>query len=88
MWAGHETISLEPRLSFPDFVSELWRKVGRKVWKDFSCDVVAPRRQVYEMRRQYITQNVCVVVYSQWSERKKMQDQVKVTELPGVWARC
>ena len=34
--------SLEPRLSVPDFVSQLWRKIGGKAWKDFSRDTVAP----------------------------------------------
>ena len=30
--------SLEPRLSVLDFVLQLWRKIGRKAWKDFSRD--------------------------------------------------
>ena len=33
---------LEPRLSVPDFVSQLWRKIGGKAWTDFSRDMVAP----------------------------------------------
>ena len=77
MWAGHETISLEPRLSFPDFVSQLWRKIRRKAWKDFPCDAVAPRCQIYQMPRKYVMWNVHVVVYFQGSEGKKMQDQLK-----------
>ena len=36
------TPSLEPRLSVPDCVSQLWRKIGGKAWTDFSRDTVAP----------------------------------------------
>lgn len=28
--------SLAPRLSIPELVSQLWRKLGRKVWEDFT----------------------------------------------------
>ena len=31
-----------PRLSVPDFVSQLWIKIGRKAWNDFTHDTVAP----------------------------------------------
>ena len=34
--------SLEPRLYVPDFVSQLWRKIGGKAWKDLAHDTVAP----------------------------------------------
>ena len=34
--------SLEPRLYVPDFVSQLWRKIGGKAWKDLARDTVAP----------------------------------------------
>ena len=27
-----QELSLEPRLSVPDFVSQLWRKIGGKAW--------------------------------------------------------
>ena len=40
--ATHHRASLEPRLSVPDFVSQLWRKIGGRAWKDFSRDTVAP----------------------------------------------
>ena len=39
---GHAYPSLEPRLSVPDFVSQLWRKIGGRAWKDFARDTVAP----------------------------------------------
>ena len=37
-----EAGSLEPRLYVPDFVSQLWRKIGGKAWKDLARDTVAP----------------------------------------------
>ena len=38
----HMQTSLEPRLYVPDFVSQLWRKIGGKAWKDLARDTVAP----------------------------------------------
>ena len=42
---GSNFISLQPRLSVPDFVSQLWRKIGGRAWKDFTHDTVAPSSQ-------------------------------------------
>ena len=39
---GGQFASLEPRLYVPDFVSQLWRKIGGKAWKDLARDTVAP----------------------------------------------
>ena len=40
--ADTQKTSLEPRLYVPDFVSQLWRKIGGKAWKDLARDTVAP----------------------------------------------
>ena len=40
--AQSDNPSLEPRLYVPDVVSQLWRKIGGKAWKDLARDTVAP----------------------------------------------
>ena len=46
----------KPRRSVPDFVSQLWRKIGWKAWEDFARDTVAPPSQEYiaNARRHYV----------------------------------
>ena len=47
--------SLEPRLSVPDCVLQLWRKIGGKAWTDFSRDTVAPSSQQGLAHGWYVT---------------------------------
>ena len=37
-------LCLEPKL-IPDFVLQLWRKIGRTAWKDFARDVESTGRK-------------------------------------------
>ena len=78
------SLSLEPRLSVPDFILQFWRKIRKKAWKDFSCDKVAPWHRIYQMWRQYVTWNVQVIVYSKMSRGKKMQQGDWVTWHVGL----
>ena len=52
--------SLEPRLYVPDFVSQLWRKIGGKAWKDLARDTVVPWcHTILEVRCKYGVTSWC-----------------------------
>ena len=72
--------SLEPRLSVPYFVSQLWRKIEGKAWKDFSRDMVAPLHQSTSRKG-----TECSVLPRVWGkEDAKVKTKSKAIELPGV----
>ena len=84
IWLSHS--SLEPRLSIPDFASQLWRKNGGKAWKDFSRDTVALWRQstIRESNTSHGMFLLCIA--EGLRERCKSQNQVqgdRVTWLVG-----
>ena len=65
--------SFEPRPSVPDFVSQLWRKIGGRAWKDFSRDTVAPWRSDLPDVKVHVTRNVRVTA----DGPREMQDHIQ-----------
>ena len=55
---GRDKLASNPGFPFRIFVSELWRKIERKAWDNFTCDMVAPWRHLgsrLEVNPQMIT---------------------------------
>ena len=83
-WYARRSTSLEPRLSIPNFVSQLWRKIGGKAYKDFSCDVVAPWRHLPSTKATRHTECYsCCVLPRAWGKDARVKTKSKAIRVIG-----